>query len=107
MTEAEFTRTVLDTLHAHGYIVAHFRSVPIQGKGGVYYATPVQGDEGFPDIVAARDTRPPHLLFLELKVGRNKCSPAQEEWLKVLNRKSSPALVVRPENWQEFVRLLE
>ncbi|GIV17104.1 MAG: hypothetical protein KatS3mg022_2539 [Armatimonadota bacterium] len=59
---------------------------------------------GFPDLVLVR---PPRLLFVELKVGRNRASPAQQHWLAQLG--ACPQVEVylwTPECWAEIERTL-
>ena len=59
---------------------------------------------GFPDLVLVR---PPRIVFAELKVGRNRPTPAQQEWLNLL--KGCPAVEVylwTPEDWNEIERVL-
>ena len=106
-TEAQFMGAVIDLARSLGWKCAHFRSVRVQRKdGNSYYATPVAADgSGFPDLILAKPGCP--IYFLELKVGKGKVSPAQEEWLGLLNRAGSPALVVRPEDFDKLVRILE
>lgn len=78
LTEAEFTRQVIELAQHLGWRVAHFR--PAQTSKG--WRTAVSGDgAGFPDLVMVRDGR---LIFAELKVGKNKLSPQQDEWLREL-----------------------
>ena len=79
-TEAQFTRAVIDYASLQGYLVHHCRSVR---KPDGSYATPIQGHPGFPDIVAAGHGK---IIFMELKVGSNKPTPAQVEWLDALER---------------------
>ena len=50
-SEEDFQTWVIDTLHTAGFLVYHPR--PGQSRTG-RYSTPLQGDEGFPDIVAAK-----------------------------------------------------
>jgi len=57
-----------------GWRVAHFRSVETKRQG---WQTPVQGDgKGYPDLCLVRE----RIIFIELKVGRNKLTFEQEEW---------------------------
>lgn len=77
MTEAQFTQAVIDFAKYKGWMVAHFR--PARTTRG--WRTPVQGDNGFPDLVLARDGR---VVYAELKVGRNTLSKDQERWANAL-----------------------
>ncbi len=59
---------------------------------------------GFPDLVLVR---PPRLLFVELKVGRNRTTPAQQHWLAQLG--ACPQVEVylwTPDCWAEIERTL-
>lgn len=83
MKESDFQRTVIEAAQLYGWIVAHFRSVRTQRKdGSCYFQTPVQADgAGFPDLFMVKGNR---AMAIEIKVGRNKPSPAQQEWLELL-----------------------
>lgn len=100
ITEAEFTRQVLELMRLCSWRFCHFR--PARTNKG--WRTPVQGDNGFPDVIAVRDTT---LLIPELKVGRNKASEDQKTWMERLNRVErviSPLWY--PVNWKEIEELL-
>ena len=73
MTEADFTKTVIDIATTYGYLVSHFR--PARTERG--WRTPLQGDAGFPDLVIVGHGL---LLLAELKVGRGKLRLEQERW---------------------------
>lgn len=94
MTEAELQTGVIDCARLFGWRVAHFR--PALTKHG--WRTPVQADgAGFPDLVL---TRPPRLLFVELKAGRGKVTDQQEAWLAALGDVPSVEVHVwRPDDW--------
>lgn len=64
----------------------------------------VHSPAGFPDLVLVR---PPRLLFAELKTGRRKPTPAQQEWLRQLG--DCPQVEVylwTPDCWTEIERVL-
>lgn len=107
MTETNFTKQVIDLAHLYQWRVCHFRTSRIQRENGqVHYATPVQADgAGFPDLVLAKCGKP--ILFLELKSDKGVVSPEQEEWLRILNRGSSPALVFHPKDFDKIEALLK
>lgn len=109
LTEAEFTRQVIDLAHARGWLVMHQR--PARTSKG--WRTAISGDIGFPDLVMVRDGR---LVFAELKVGKNKMSAAQERWIEQLQSVRSVAGVRansvmavewRPEDWDCIELFLE
>lgn len=78
MTEAQLQKAVMDAAKFYGWLGAHFR--PSQTKSGSW-ATAMQGDIGFPDIVLVRA---PRVLFVELKSEKGKLSDAQEVWRSAL-----------------------
>lgn len=110
MTEQEFLRRVIDLAKMTGWRVAHFRPA-MTAKGG--WITRMDGHYGFPDLVLVR---PPRLLFAELKVGKNKVTTEQQEWLAALGRcrydpmedVATPIEVFewRPEQWYGIVKIL-
>ena len=74
VTEKELTANVISMARLFGWRIAHFRSVETKRRG---WQTPVQGDgTGYPDLCLARD----RIVFIELKVGRNKLTAEQETW---------------------------
>ena len=82
MSEAQFQRLVIDTAKIYGWLVQHARTTRVaRPDGSVRHATAISGNVGFPDLVLARNGR---LFFIELKVGRNKPTKAQTQWLNQL-----------------------
>ena len=74
LTEKELTADVIAMARLFGWRIAHFRSVETKRQG---WQTPVQGDgKGFPDLCLVRE----RVIFIELKVGKNKLAPEQETW---------------------------
>jgi len=64
----------------------------------------IHSPAGFPDLVLVR---PPRLLFVELKVGRNRLTPAQEQWLNLLRRCAGAEVYLwTPSDWTEIERVL-
>ena len=94
LTETDFTTMVVNLAHLYGWKVCHFR--PAKTARG--YRTALQGDKGLPDIIAARNGRK---VFAELKVGKNKPTPDQEDWLHHLG---SDTYVWYPEDWEQIVQ---
>lgn len=101
MTEAEFQRQVIDLAHLHGWLVHHTR--PAQ-MGSGRWATPVQGDTGFPDLVLAHPKR--GVLFLELKSARGRLQPNQVAWLHALSMGGAHVYTFKPESLADIVELL-
>lgn len=96
MTEKELLTNAIETAHVYGWKVAHFRSVPVKRGSRILWETPVQADgKGFPDLCMVRE----RVLFAELKVGRNKPSSAQEDWLSLLRLAGVEAYLWREADW--------
>lgn len=91
ISEDELLSKVIELAHEHGWLVAHFR--PAQTQSGRWH-TAVQADGGgFPDLVMARPTihqtrstpmRPARVVYAELKSATGRTSPAQRQWLHIL-----------------------
>ena len=81
VTEREFTRWVIDVAQQGGWIVHH--DLPAQKANG-RWATWIDGNAGFPDLVLAH-RHLGQLLFAELKVGNNRLTAAQDTWLATLS----------------------
>lgn len=105
VTEADFTEAVIQRAQQLGWRVARFRTVRVQRKNGsVYYETPVQADgKGWPDLFMVRGFR---VLAVELKVGKNRPTAAQMEWLDVLERAGVEIDVWTPADWPAIDRTL-
>lgn len=93
ITEAEFTAQVIDLFRLHGWLVCHIR--PAKTDKG--WRTPYQGDAGLPDIIASCLGT---TVMIELKVGRNKPTRQQREWID-----ASGGLVAYPSDWDELVKI--
>ena len=97
ITEQQFTNSVLEYAKAYGWKRFHVR---MSGVGG----SNVQGDRGFPDLVLVR---PPRLIFAELKVGKSKPRPEQNEWLvALLNSSSAEVYLWTPVDWSHVLATL-
>lgn len=93
-SERDFQSAVLDYMKLRGWHVSHFR--PARTHGG--WRTPVEGDPGCPDIIAARNGR---VLLIELKAMRAYPTPQQKSWLA---HAGEFGRLYRPIDW---ARLLE
>ncbi len=103
-TEAGFTRAVIDLARLHGWKVAHFRPARVRRGGKEIYETPVAGDgKGWPDLFLVRGS---WCLAAELKVGKNKVTAEQREWLLRLGGAGVEVRIWRPEDWDEIVAFL-
>lgn len=101
MSEAEFMRQVIQFAKLHRWRVAHFRP-GLTRKGR--WLTAVQGDgTGFPDLILIRGTC---LIAAELKVGANKLTPEQREWLADFQLAGVPAFEWRPTDWPQIEEVL-
>jgi thiol:disulfide interchange protein len=58
---------------------------------------------GFPDLVLLRG---PRVVVAELKVGRNRPTPAQVEWLESWRAAGVPAYLWTPAEWGEIEAVL-
>mgnify|MGYP001567966255 FL=1 len=102
MSERQLQDAVVLLLQAKGYLVAHFR--PAQTAKG--WRTSMQGDPGFPDIVAVRwcidsPRECGHVFFIELKSERGRLDVHQEQWLDALGGALMEVhhRVWRPSDW--------
>lgn len=100
-TEREFTQMVIHLAQVRGWMVHHDR--PALNKRG-RWATWTEGTNGFPDLLLAHpDGR---VIAAELKVGRNKPTKLQEDWLAALNSAGVESYVWRPRDWNRIQVLL-
>jgi hypothetical protein len=98
---------ITELAHLYGYKVARFRPA-LTNKG---WRTPVAGDgAGWPDMTIAKKDADgiTKIIILEVKCGKDKPKPAQEAWLELLSKAPGVVVrVVRPEDWDETVLLLQ
>ncbi len=94
MSEDDLLRAVLDLARLTHWQVHHCRAARV----GNTWATPIQGDPGFPDLILAK---PGRLIAAELKSARGRVTGGQAEWLDVLAAVGGPveAHVWRPADW--------
>lgn len=107
MTEAAFTKQLLELAARFGWLASHHHDSRRQVRAGVFV-----GDKhaaGLPDLVLVRRGR---VVFAELKVGRGKPSPLQAQWLEELRAVEANTQGVvevhlwRPEDWDAIVAAL-
>lgn len=103
-TEAECQRTILSAAKLLGWR-CHAERTSRTASGG--YATAIQGDKGFCDLVLVRGDV---LLFVELKRDKTgRMGPGQQEWIDALNGVCAHvnALTVWvPSSMDRFIRYL-
>ena len=95
MSEDDLLASVIDLAHALGWLCHHTRPA-WTAKG---YRTPVQGDNGFVDLVLSSWRR---VIFAEVKSEKGKLSEDQESWLAALGDAANEQLGVyvwRPSDW--------
>lgn len=97
MSEDELKANVLDAAASLGWLAHHDR--PARTGAGAW-ATHIEGDPGFPDLVLAH---PRHgIAFVELKAERGTVRPDQRRWLDDLTNGAPPGVTVavwRPRDW--------
>lgn len=99
VSEAELQSAVIELAHLRGWLAHHCRpGATASGR----WATQIQGDPGFPDVVLVRTNPVPDLIFAEFKTQKGKLTPEQETWLECLvDATNSPVEVHvwRPSDW--------
>lgn len=91
LTEKEFMAQVVQLARLRGWMVYHThdsrRSVA-----------------GFPDLLLLRGNCE---IVVELKVGKNKVTAEQEQWLQAFRRAGRAAFVWRPDDWNVIENTLQ
>lgn len=101
ISEAAFTKQVIDLARWYKWRVAHFR--PAMTKRG--WVTAVQGDgAGFPDLIMLRQDR---RIMAELKAAKGKVSPEQEKWLESASRANFEVYIWHPAMIDEIEGVLK
>jgi len=71
------------------------------------YRTPIQGDEGFPDVISTHE-QVNYCLVIENKSMTGSLSPAQEKWCLAFSRLPGfKVLVLRPDEREKFLKIVE
>lgn len=92
--ERELRRFVMRFAREQGWLAYHGRtSKHLSGK----WATVIEGDAGFPDLVLCR---PPRLLFVELKSEHGRLKTQQRQWLNALLGTGVEVYVWRFKDWE-------
>lgn len=104
-SERDFQAHVIDMAHKLGWWVAWFRPVRVQREGGsVYYETPIGADgKGWLDLYMTRGER---AVVAELKVGQNKVTPEQQEWIAAHRATGVEVYVWTPQDQHEINEVL-
>jgi len=92
MNETELKSVVINLARRSGWLIHH--DLPAKSAAG-RWATHVQGDVGFPDLVLLS----PHygqLLFVELKSEKGRTTSSQDNWLGALGIAGVESHIVRP-----------
>jgi hypothetical protein len=104
--ELQFQKTVTAFAHLNGWKVASFRPARVLRHGQETYETPVSADgAGFPDLVLVHRRRG-LLVVAELKIGKNRPTPKQRDWLQCFTAAGISAYVWKPQDWPEIQRVL-
>ena len=96
MSEREWQRQVLQWAKRGGWLAHHCRAARTNGG----WSTPIEGDQGFPDLVLARGG---YVILAELKAGRHQPSATQQQWRLAIGDQYR---LWRPADWEEVEREL-
>lgn len=100
-TELACQQTIVDAAHYLGYRVLAIRAAS-GGRRGGGWASPIQGDAGYPDLTLAHPVA--GVVFAELKRYPNRLEPSQGMWGKALLAAGARwRLVWVPEEQQAFI----
>ena len=101
MLEAQFNNSVIEIAQRYGWFVHH--DLPAMNKRGKW-ATHIQGDSGFPDLVLVNPKGV--LVFAELKTEIGVVRKTQEAWLDRLEQSGAIVQVWRPNQLPVIIRFL-
>ena len=101
INEKALQNAVIELAHLFGWLVHHTR--PAQMPSG-RWATPIQGDAGFPDLVLVRghDT-----IFVELKSAIGRTSDKQDAWIAALREAGQEVHIWRPRDITDIKNRLQ
>lgn len=97
MTEDDLKEAVVAAAGLHGWLVHHCRPARVHRGDADAWATPVEGNVGFVDLVLAHPSR--GVLFRELKSERGTLDDAQRLWLATLSNGGANVGIWRPRDW--------
>ena len=101
MPERDFTQRVIRYARLRGWLVHHCR--PTRMASG-RWATAIQGDAGFPDLVLAHPNR--GVIYAELKTESGRLSAEQNRWQHALTCAYARSFTWRPSDWHTIVEAL-
>ena len=101
MLEAQFKNAVIEVAQRYGWFVHH--DLPAMNKRGKW-ATHIQGDNGFPDLVLVNPKGV--LVFAELKTEIGVVRKTQSAWLDRLEQSGAIVQVWRPNQLPVIIRSL-
>ena len=101
MLEAQFKNSVIEIATRYGWLVHH--DLPAMNSRGKW-ATHIQGDSGFPDLVLLNSKGV--LVFAELKTDTGRLSKQQEQWLDRLDLSACIVQVWRPNQMPVIIKFL-
>jgi hypothetical protein len=101
MLEAQFKNAVIEVAQRYGWFVHH--DLPAMNKRGKW-ATHIQGDSGFPDLVLVNPKGV--LVFAELKTEIGVVRKTQNAWLDRLEQSGAIVQVWRPNQLPVIIRFL-
>ena len=102
-SETSFCSSLVDLLHQYRWRVIHVKVSQVrEGR----WLTHGAGDiAGWPDLFATRGHR---AIAAELKVGRNKATQAQIDWLAALGHVPGiEAHIWRPTDWDQILEVVK
>lgn len=98
ISEDDYQRWMIQLLKDNGWQVHHDR--PARKANGEWY-TPVEGDNGYPDITASRNG---YTMWLEVKSQHGKPTEAQNKWIDAIFYNVA---VIRPSDWKSVEYIAE
>jgi len=101
MLEAQFKNAVIEVAQRYGWFVHH--DLPAMNRRGKW-ATHIQGDSGFPDLVLVNPKGV--LVFAELKTDIGVVRKTQDAWLDRLEQSGAIVQVWRPNQLPVIIRFL-
>ncbi len=100
LSESAFQTCLVNWARKHGWLVHHARTAR---ESSGRYATPIQGDKGFPDLVLVKEGR---VVFAELKSERGRIKPDQVRWRDAITKGAVEYYLWRPSDWERILEVL-